>query len=192
MHDVLFVTGNANKFYEASTICATFDITLVQQEINLDEIQHHDAIEITKAKIDAAWSVTKKPTVVNDSSWNIPALGGFPGGYMKDVTAWLSTADFALLLSDKKDKRIFLHETVAYKDDTTTLFFTHNRLGHFVKKPAGQAPPTFARLVEMEGEGMTISQVFDRGNWQTSARDRYKHWYDFAQWYNIYVDKGVV
>ncbi len=183
MNDIIFATGNASKFYEASTIYSTFDITLTQQAIEIDEIQHRDPIEITKAKVNAAWNVVKKPVVVNDSSWDIPALGGFPGGYMKDVTSWLSTNDFSLLLSDKKDKRIVLHEIVAYKDGDTMVTFTHDRLGYFREKPEGVSPPTFARLVEMEGEGMTIAQVFDRCQWQTDIPGRYKHWYDFAEWH---------
>ena len=51
----------------------------------MDEIQHHDPLKITEAKVKSAYEKAGQPVVVNDSSWEIPVLGGFPGGYMKDV-----------------------------------------------------------------------------------------------------------
>lgn len=180
---IIFVTGNKNKFYEASEIAKRFNVELEQVKVDVDEIQHHEPIEITKAKVEAAWEKIKVPLVVNDSSWSIPALGGFPGGYMKDVTSWLSTQDFMNLMKDKEDKRIILSEVVAYYDGATLNLFTHEREGFFVNEPRGESLPTFARLVEMRGEGMTISEVFDKGNWETKNEQFYKHWYDFCKWY---------
>lgn len=180
---LVFATGNKSKFYEASTIAAKFSIELEQVKVAVDEIQHHEPIEITKAKVKAAWSQLQKPLVVNDSSWAIPALGGFPGGYMKDVTNWLSTEDFMNLMKDKDDRRMILSEVVAYYDGNTLNMFTHEREGFFHTEPKGESLPTFARLVEMHGENMTIAQVFDKGNWDTGSAERYKHWYDFYEWY---------
>ena len=178
-----FATGNKNKFYEASTIAKKFNTEIEQAKIDIDEIQHHDPTEIAKAKIRDAWKIVGKPVIVNDSSYDIPALGGVPGGYMKDVTGWLSTQDFMNLMADKQDKRIFLHEVVAYYDGDTMKLFTHKREGFFHDEPKGESLPTFARLVEMKGENMRIAEVFDKGDWDISSSERYKHWYDFYEWY---------
>ncbi len=187
MTSVIFATGNASKFYEASKICLKHGIDLTQQAIDIDEIQHHDALKITEAKIQSAYEVLKRPVVVNDSSWEIPALGGFPGGYMKDVTNWLSTSDFQALMADKADRRIFLHEVVAYSDGETTNIFTHRRGGVFLSEPRGKSLPTFSRLVQMDSDSVTIAEIFDKGNWNTDRLEEYKHWYDFAQWYQRYI-----
>ncbi len=183
MSNVFFVTGNANKFYEASQICKNFDIELIQKTIDIDEIQHHDSLKIAEAKARRAYECAGEPVVVNDSSWEIPALGGFPGGYMKDVTSWLATKDFQLLMSDKDDKRIFLHEVVVYCDESSLNVFTFRRLGYFLDIPRGNSLPSFSKLVQMESDDMTISEIFDKGEWDTSSPDEYKHWYDFAKWY---------
>jgi len=189
MNKIIFATGNDNKFYEASAIGNTFDVTLEQKKIDIDEIQHHDSSEITKAKVKDAWTALGAPVIVTDHSWSIPALGGFPGGYMKDITAWLSEDDFLALMVKKEDKRIFLEEVIAYYDGETLKVFTHKRQGHFVDKPKGKSIPSFSKVVEMEGEGMTISEVFDKGNWDTDFPDRYKSWYDFYKWY---VEANVI
>lgn len=189
---IAFATGNVSKFYEASAVCRTFGIELEQVVVDIDEIQHHDSIKITEAKSRAAYDVLGRPVVVNDSSWEIPALGGFPGGYMKDVAAWLQTEDFMALMAGKGDKSIYLKEYVAYYDGETLNIFTHQRLGHFLDAPRGQAPPSFARLVQMQSDDMTISEIFDKGNWDTSSPEEYKHWYDFAAWYaeSVKAEKG--
>lgn len=164
-------------------MCQQFGITLDQVAVTIDEIQHHDAIKITEAKVRAAHDVLRRPVVVNDSSWEIPALGGFPGGYMKDVASWLQTEDFMALMANKDDKSIYLKEYVAFYDGETLNMFTHQRQGRFLDEPHGQAPPSFARLVQLGGDEMTISEIFDKGDWDISNPDEYKHWYDFAAWY---------
>lgn len=190
MSKILFATGNASKFYEASAICKKFDIELEQVAVDIDEIQHSDSVMITEAKVRAAYDAINQPVVVNDSSWEIPALGGFPGGYMKDITAWLQTEDFMALMASKSDKRILLKEYVAFYDGETLNVFTFERGGRFLDAPRGQSPPSFARLIQMDGDDMTISEIFDKGNWSTDNPDEYKHWYDFAAWYAGRDDKG--
>ena len=190
MNKLIFATGNKSKFYEASTICRDFQITLEQHAIAIDEIQHHDSLKITEAKVKSAYDAIRQPLVVNDSTWRIPALGGFPGGYMKDVASWLSTEDFQALMKDKSDKRIFLNEIVAYYDGVDMTIFTHERLGHFREEPSGNSLPSFAKLVQMESDEMTISEIFDAGNWDTKSVDEYKHWYDFARWHQRSVSEN--
>lgn len=183
MKKIIFVTGNNTKFYEASKVCEKFAIDVQQQAYDIDEIQHHDAIEITKAKVQAAYAAAGSPVVVNDSTWSIPALGGFPGGYMKDITSWLSTDDFLALMKDKRDKSINLTEVVAYYDGKTMNIFTHEQSAHFIATPRGESLPTFARLVVLDGDEKTIAEIFDDGDWRVDSVEEYKHWYDFAKWY---------
>lgn len=187
---LLFVTGNSSKFYEASNVCKEFGIELAQMTADIDEMQHHDPVAITKAKAQSAFEAVGTPVVVNDSSWDIPAYGGFPGGYMKDVARWFSTEDFMHLMKDKSDKRIFLHETVVYTDGQNTEIFIYKKAGRFIEQPRGQSLPTFARLIEMDGEDQTVSEVFDQGEWEITP-ERYKHWYDFATWYrDVYLSNA--
>ena len=180
--ELVFVTGNKNKFYEASSVCKSLGIDLEQVTVDAHEIQHDNHKKVTEEKAKSAYRILKRPVVVNDSHWSIPALGGFPGAYMKDVSGWLSTQDFLNLMRDKDDKRILLNECVAFYDGSTLQTFVHERVGHFVDYPKGKSDPSFVRVVEMEGEGMTVAEVLDMGNWEIT-NERYKHWYNFAMWY---------
>lgn len=187
MDPVCVATGNPNKFYEASQICEQLGIPIEQADVHFDEIQHTDVAIITTAKAKSAYGAVGRPVVVNDSYWEIPALGGFPGAYMKDVAKWLSAEDFLNLMRNKDDKSIVLHECVAFYDGHEVQLFSHKRLGHFVSRPRGSSLPDFTKVVEIEGDGMTISEVFDSGEWSVTS-DRHKHWHDFGLWYvNEYI-----
>ena len=94
MKNILFVTGNNRKIKEAQSSCDLFEIKVVSQPLDIDEIQDHDPIKITKRKAEDAFSQIKAPLIVNDAFWSIPALNGFPGGYMKDITEWFEAQDF--------------------------------------------------------------------------------------------------
>lgn len=191
MGHLYFATGNSNKFYEASSICAEFDIELVQKSIDIHEIQHHDPIEITREKAKSAYLCLGKPVVVNDSSWAIPALGGFPGGYMKDVSVWLSAANFQALMRAQDDHRIYLTDTVMYYDGDELRGFSHRRAGTFMTNLETNPAAKFDSIVQMDGEPATIAEIIKKGNWDVSSSERYRHWYDFAEWYQkIQSKKG--
>ena len=123
MKAVTFITGNPHKLEEAKSVLKDYVIVVESLRINIDEIQHHDPLKITEAKVKLAYEKAGQPVVVNDSSWEIPALGGFPGGYMKDVANWFTAEDFLALMKDKNDRRIILHDVVAYFDGEQLKLF---------------------------------------------------------------------
>ncbi len=182
MRQIIFATGNRNKFYEASSIAKKFEIEILQQDVDGDEIQHHDPLEITRAKVRAAYYQVNSPVVVNDSSWDIPVLGGFPGGYMKDVSAWLRAADFKALMEHRDDRRIYLTDTVAFYDGEELEVFSHRRVGRFLLDLDVDPHASFDSLVQMDGEPTTIAEILAQGDWDVNAEDRYRHWYEFARW----------
>ncbi len=188
MKHIAFITGNNEKLRDAQLALKHYGIAVSKIEFDIDEIQHHEPVKIALAKAASAYKQFQKPLVINDSSWSIPALSGFPGGYMKDIAAWLTTEDFLALMKNKTDKRIFLHEVVVYVDESRTQVFEAHREGIFVDKPAGKSDPSFARIVKMEGDNNTIAQIFDKSGERDLDPARYEHWNKFGKWYNTYDD----
>lgn len=183
MKTIAFVTGNDEKMHAAELILRGFGIQVAKTPLDIDEIQHHEPVNIGIAKAKSAYDKLQKPLVINDSSWSIPALGGFPGGYMKDVMSWLSTDDFMALMKDKTDKRIFLTEVTVYIDERGVQIFEALREGKFIDAPTGKSYPSFARLVKMDGNNVTISQLFDQGKERHVNPAHYEHWTKFGAWY---------
>ncbi|MDN5835141.1 MAG: hypothetical protein L0H36_00725 [bacterium] len=183
MNKLLFATGNSRKIQEARQTLDVFGIELEPVSVDSDEIQHSDPAEITKAKARAAYSQLGKPVVVSDTSWSIPALGGFPGGYMKDIGAWLQAEDWLALMSRHADKTIYCHEHVAYYDGQVVRHFVSTYDGLFVDSPRGRVDDdeSFEQVVSLYG-GQTMAEQLADGA-IASAGESLDHWKQFCKWY---------
>jgi XTP/dITP diphosphohydrolase len=124
MNKPVLFTGNQRKIAEAKVVFDEYGIVFEAFSADIDEIQHHDPTEIAKAKARAAYEEVHRPLVINDSSWSIPALNGFPGGYMKDINQWFTAEDWLSLLKDKEDKSVVLHERTIYYDGNKMSLLT--------------------------------------------------------------------
>ena len=178
MKQISFATGNDRKLGEARAACKDFGIEVTKVELDIDEIQSHDPIKISKRKAEDAYSQLQKPVVITDSSWSIPALNGFPGGYMKEVIGWFSPQDFINLLADKTDRAVSFTETIIYKDADVTKIFSKQYFGEMSMEPKGNG--NSIEQVAMFG-GQTIAELHDVGLFTQHPKDYV--WYDFAKWY---------
>lgn len=185
MKTVTFVTGSSRKVKEAKAVLRDYKITVKQLCLDIDEIQHHDPLAITKAKALAAFEKAGEPIVVNDTSWEIPALGGFPGGYMKDICQWFSTEDFLMLMRNKTDKTVMIHDVVVYYDGKTLQTFVDTQLGKFIDKPRGNDEYSHHPIIVMSGNNdRTIAEVFSaRRKGELAKADNYGHWQKFGAWF---------
>jgi non-canonical purine NTP pyrophosphatase (RdgB/HAM1 family) len=76
----VFVTGNRNKAEEARRIVGR---SLGVEEVELPEIQSLDPRQVLRAKAREAWARLGRPLVVEETSLELEALGGFPGPLVK-------------------------------------------------------------------------------------------------------------
>lgn len=184
MKTILFATGNNRKIAEATTTLTPFAIAVEPIKLDFDEIQHTDPADITKAKARAAYVAAggNRPVVVSDTSWSIPALGGFPGGYMKDVEAWWSVQNWLDIMANQADKRIFCLEHVAYYDGNTLQHFVEQYEGHFVTEPRGVTndDESIEQVVSLYGNE-TMAEQLARGE-HASAGETLGHWLQFGEW----------
>ncbi len=178
MKTILFATNNERKTGEAQLGCKLFNIKVKQIKLDIEEIQSSNPKDISKHKAKAAYFLVKKPIVVSDSFWNIPALNGFPGGYMKDIANWFTSQDFINLINNHKDKRISFTESIAYKDSSRTKIFSKEYWGILVNKPRGTG-----NSIEnaAEFEGFTLGERREQGGFSHKPEDYI--WAKFAKWY---------
>lgn len=178
---ILFATTNKRKVWQANTALESFGIIVEPVDIEVNEIQSADPEKIGIAKARAAYEVAKLPVVVNDQFWSIPALNGFPGGYMKEVNDWFESEDFLTLLENKSDRTGVLTEVLAYFDGEESKVFQENYSGQFVSEPRGAGDYAFERIFMYDGSDQTIAEHMERG---THARDITESaWTPFGEWY---------
>ena len=181
MKQVIFSTGNDVKLREATEACAPFDIKIIPRKLDIEEIQSHDPMKIAEHKAKTAYDLVLKPIVINDSFWEITALNGFPGGYMRDIFEWFSPEDFINLMRGKADRSVRLTECVIYKDSKMTKSITKEYWGEIAKQPSGIGN-SFELVTAFNG--MTIGEHHRLGR---SAHDPKDYiWNDFAEWFSSY------
>ncbi len=180
MTTIVFATGNTRKIQEATSTLEAFGISVSPVSIEIDEIQHHDPAEITKAKARAAYSVVHQPVVVQDTSWSVPALGGFPGGYMKDVSEWWDANDWITIMTRHADRTIYCHEHIAYFDGETLHHFEETYTGVIIDTPRGQGGESIEKVVSLY-DNKTLAEVHDQMG-IASAGATVLHWKQFGEW----------
>lgn len=176
-------TGNTQKFTLGKIAFDEQGVDLEQVFIEVDEIQGEDPEAIVTDKARKAFAAVGSPVIVSDDSWSIPALNGFPGAYMKSMNHWLEPTDFLNLMSDKKDRMIYLDQYLAYIDDEGIVIFNKRLHGVVTSSPRGETGPSIMRIVELEDDGMTIAEMFEAGlaNRKNAKRDA---WSDAARWFS--------
>lgn len=187
MKTILFATGNSRKIAEANATLTPFTVAVTPIKLAFNEIQHADPAEITKAKARAAYKAagTNQPVVVSDTSWAIPALGGFPGGYMKDVAIWWNAQNWLDIMANQSDKRIFCLEHVAYYDGQVLQHFVEQYEGVFITEARGRIDDSesIEQVVSLYGNE-TMAEQLARGE-IASAGETLGHWQQFGEWYNL-------
>lgn len=182
---MLCATGNNVKFNIGKHALARYDIELLQTKLNIDEIQHSDPVKIVAHKAKQAYQALKKPVLVTDDCWSIPALNGFPGGFMKYINDWFTPEDFLRLMEGKTDRTIYLEQYVAYCDGDEPHVFASRVPGKIITEARGEHGVSIMKVVCLEDDnGLTISETYDKGLEHDEVRlqARSKCWQEFATW----------
>jgi len=175
---IRFATRNARKLGEAALGCHLFGVDIEQAEVLIQEIQSKDLVEIALHKSLQAFGQLRKPVVVADTFWAIPALNGFPGAYMKEVTRWFGPWDFINLLRPYPDKRVCFTETIVYRDATQHRVFSGEYWGVISATPRGEG---IAIEQVAAFNGQTIAERRNQGSF--SHEPKQFVWSEFAQGY---------
>ena len=187
MKTIYFATSNKDKIQIAETICNEANISIKAITLDIDEIQGEDPEVIVRDKAMRAYEQLGMPVVVSDDTWDIRALNGFPGAYMKSINYWFEPEDFLRLMQGVKDRHITLHQYLAYTDGNMTEVFKSDiegKITHEVRGKSEKSPNMTVTVLDLDN-GKTIAEVFERGAEAVAARyiNRTDAWHDFIDWY---------
>lgn len=187
MKTIYFATSNLEKIQIAQTICAEAGVTVQSVSLDIDEIQGEDPEVIVRDKAHRAYEQLGMPVVVSDDTWDIPALKGFPGAYMKSINYWFTPEDFLRLMEGVSNRKIILHQYIAYTDGSVTEVFKNDIPGQIISEARGKSEksPNMTVIVLDSDNGKTIAEVFEQGEEAVVARykNRPDAWHGFIEWY---------
>lgn len=176
------ITTNEQKFRTAQKVCAEFNIELEQVAgHDIDEIQGEDPERIIARKAADAYALVQKPVIVTDDSWVIPALGGFPGAYMKSVSQWFKIADWQRLLDGVQDRTVILRQLVAYQDEHEQVIFAVDIQGILLDEPRGSFPTSPLMEMVSFNKGRTSNAENAAAGVSSSAHLK-TAWHELAAW----------
>ncbi len=172
MKTVYFATSNQQKIQIAKVVCSEADIIVKPVSVEIDEIQGEDPEMIVRDKARRAYEQLGVPVVVSDDTWNIRALKGFPGEYMKSVNYWFEPEDFLRLMNGIEDRRVTLHQYLAYTDGNVTEVFRNDIEGQIIENVRGknEKSPNMTVIALDSDNGKTIAEVFEQGTEAVVAR----------------------
>lgn len=118
MKRIIFATSNTGKVATLQNHMerANLDVVIEQKKLDLIEPQADSAEEIAKVKAHQAWQQLGKAVLVDDSSFHISALNGFPGPYIKPMLATIGIEGILRLLKGHKDRSAAFISSLVFID----------------------------------------------------------------------------
>lgn len=167
----------------AKLVCEQNGLSIEQRMLDIPEVQSEDAEEILRDKLYKAYAIVKSPVIVSDDTWEIPALNGFPGPYMKSINHWLSPEDYLRLTRPLEDRTIYLVQHLGFTDGTNVKIFVTKTKGTLLKEARGTYGAANHKLVSLDGDnGLSIAEIYDKGLNQVK-RYPAEIWHDFSAWF---------
>jgi non-canonical purine NTP pyrophosphatase (RdgB/HAM1 family) len=123
-HELYYVTGNAGKFEEVSEFIKrrAYGIVLKQADLDLEEIQTLDQKGIAIRKAQQAWSIVKKPLLVDDAGIYFEQYHRFPGTLTKFVYEGIGWQGILKLMSDDHRATFLLYLVYCDGPDSYQVF----------------------------------------------------------------------
>ncbi len=111
---ILFVTSNKGKVLSLQNRLPKDKFLIIQKQIELVEPQGLSSGEVSIAKAKQAFSQLKQPLVVQDSSFHIVALNGFPGIYIKYIQESIGLEGILKLMEGVKNRACYFNLSLTY------------------------------------------------------------------------------
>lgn len=155
LSDLVVVTTNENKLAEINQILGTNHKV---SKIDIAEIQSLDLDEVITHKAKEAYKKIKKPIMVEDVSFEIKALGGLPGTFVKFFMETLGTERTAKLIGRaKSDTKVTC--SVAIYDGKNLKIFKGEVEGTLSRKNRGTSGFFFDKIFIPKGYKKTFAEL---------------------------------
>lgn len=182
MRQIIFATGNNQKFLLAKTACNKYGIAITQEpHLEIAELQNDDGEPIARHKAVEAFKILQKPVVVTDDAWIIPGLNGFPGPYMKSVSHWFRIEDWLNLTKPLTDRRVFLRQILVYQDAHEQMLFSIDVEGLLLRESRGTSANTNQPITSFDDGKHSVAEIAAQGKSATAHKQN--SWDQFCAWF---------
>jgi non-canonical purine NTP pyrophosphatase (RdgB/HAM1 family) len=154
--ELLLVTGNPDKAAEARRIVGR---PIEIAALDLPEIQSLDPREVLRAKAREAWSRLGRPLVVEETSLELDALGGFPGPLVKWMLQAAGAAGIARCAAGLGSTGAVARCLVLHFDGRREVVGEGVERGRLVLPPRGDTGFGWDVVFSPQGEDRTYAEL---------------------------------
>jgi len=182
MKDLIYVTGNKDKFQDGTFQMKKYGYTCIQKKADIQELQDTDGEAIARFKADQAYKLFNKPLIVNDTTWMIPALNNFPGVFMKYTNDCFTPYDWLRLMDGVVDRRVIIREILVYKDKDYEKVFFKDEIGEFLYESTGIDGQPSDKVVSFSNDKISVALARDNGVISTSKNQEESGYDLLGEW----------
>jgi non-canonical purine NTP pyrophosphatase (RdgB/HAM1 family) len=175
LSETTLVTGNRHKLDEARRILG---LQLNAVDIDLPEIQSMDLLTVLESKADAAARRLEGPLIVEESSFRLCALNGFPGPLIKWMLQSIGAPAIALLAQELGDTEATAECALLYRDSARQVVARGEVQGNLTLPPRGSNGFGWDPVFVAAGEMRTFGELADAEKDLISHRGR--AWQDLS------------
>lgn len=151
MNTVTFITGNPHK---ADYLSRMLGLPLKHRAVDLAEIQSTSLEEVVEHKVRQAYTVAKRPVLVEDVALGFTALGGLPGPFIKFFVEAPNGLENLCRMLDGFDNRSAVAACVfGYYDGEQVKLFRAELGGVIANHPAGDGGFGWDKIFCPDGYG---------------------------------------
>lgn len=189
MKTIVFATSNFGK---VSTLRnhikrTGIDVAIKQNPLELIEPQADTAEEIARVKARQAFEELGTAVLVDDSSFHISALKGFPGPYIKPMLSTIGVEGIIQLMEGRSDRSAMFLSSLVYIDDAGAehVFSDDPYTGKIATRiSTAEAPDSWSDLFKVfipDGQNRVLGELTadERHDVQPERVDAYVK---FSQW----------
>lgn len=119
--------------------------------LDIPELRSDDIIEISRQKAQYAYDHLHTPLIVDDTSFSIDILNGFPGPYAAYVLHTIGNKGILKIMKDEKERNAHFTTVIAFADHKGICHFSGTIPGTIVTIPRGSGGFGYDPIFEVEG-----------------------------------------
>lgn len=146
---ITMVTSNTNKAREVAEFFGGF-LNVTHVPLEIPELRSDDVEVISRQKAQYAYDHLLTPLIVDDTSFSIDALNGFPGPYAAYVLHSIGNTGILKLMKDEEDRNAHFTTVIAYADEYGIRHFSGTIHGRIITVPRGSGGFGYDPIFEVD------------------------------------------